>query len=71
MHYWATQQRKILNLALIACQYLFIPASSASSKRVFSKGLRIAKWKQLALKTQTIKELLCLKDCFQTFNGPF
>ncbi|KNZ57602.1 uncharacterized protein VP01_2116g1 [Puccinia sorghi] len=59
------------NLALMAHQYLCIPATSASSERVISKGHRIVPWQQYSLKPQAVKELLCLKDWFQTFDGPF
>ncbi|KNZ58517.1 uncharacterized protein VP01_1916g4 [Puccinia sorghi] len=54
MPYWATQQKTLPNLALIAHRYLCIPATSASSERVFSKGHHIISWQKSSLKPQTI-----------------
>jgi hypothetical protein len=55
----------------MAQQYLCIPATSALSKQVFSKGCRIVSWQRSSLKTRTVEELICLKDWFETFDGPF
>ncbi|KAI9624760.1 hypothetical protein H4Q26_016678 [Puccinia striiformis f. sp. tritici PST-130] len=50
-------------------KYLSIPATSAAAERVFSKGRRIVSWQRLALKPQTVEQLLCLKGWYQAFNG--
>ena len=71
LHYWASRQNSLPTLALMARRYLCIPATSASSERVFSKGRRIVSWQRSSLKPSTIEELICLKDWFQTFDGPF
>ncbi|KNZ59322.1 uncharacterized protein VP01_1759g1 [Puccinia sorghi] len=69
--YWANQRKTFPHLAKIACCFLLIPATSAAFERVFSNGRWIGSWQQAALQPASIEELLCLKDWFQAFNGPF
>ncbi|KNZ57055.1 hypothetical protein VP01_2254g7 [Puccinia sorghi] len=69
--YWANQCKNFPNLAKMAFCFLSIPATSAASKQVFSNGGRIISCKRAALQPASIEELLCLKDWFQAFNGPF
>ncbi|KNZ60750.1 hypothetical protein VP01_1505g4 [Puccinia sorghi] len=49
LDYWASQQKSIPNLSVMAHHYLSIPATSASSKQVFSKGLWIVSWQHSSL----------------------
>ncbi|KAH9448923.1 hypothetical protein Pst134EA_033173 [Puccinia striiformis f. sp. tritici] len=44
LSYWAHRQKTLPNLAMMVRQYLSIPATSAASKRVFSKGRRVVSW---------------------------
>ena len=67
--YWASRQATFPKLCMMAHCYLAIPATSASSERVFSKGRRILSWQCASLKPKSVEELLCLKDWFQNFDG--
>ncbi|KNZ45470.1 uncharacterized protein VP01_8081g1, partial [Puccinia sorghi] len=71
LDYWASQQKSFPKLSVMAHHYLSIPAPSVSSERVFSKGHWIFSWQCSSLKPNTFDNFLCLKDWFQTFNGPF
>jgi hypothetical protein len=68
--YWATRQYKFPILAQMARRYLAIPATSAASERVFSKGRRVLSWQRASLKPKSIKQLICIKEWYACFNGP-
>ncbi|KAI9621977.1 hypothetical protein H4Q26_015415 [Puccinia striiformis f. sp. tritici PST-130] len=68
---FAAERKTYPTLSRMARKFLSIPATSAASERVFSKGQRIVSWQQSALKPQTVKQLLCLKGWYQSFDGPF
>ncbi|KAA1073266.1 hypothetical protein PGT21_050096 [Puccinia graminis f. sp. tritici] len=69
--FWASRRKTYPKLALMARRYLSIPATSAASERVFSTGRRIVSWQRSSLKPSSIESLLCLKNWFQAFDGPF
>ncbi|KAI7951250.1 hypothetical protein MJO28_006934 [Puccinia striiformis f. sp. tritici] len=68
---FAAERKTYPTLSRMARKFLSIPATSAASEHVFSKGQRIVSWQQSALKPQTVKQLLCLKGWYQSFDGPF
>ncbi|KNZ53098.1 uncharacterized protein VP01_3343g2 [Puccinia sorghi] len=71
LSYWASRQKPCPTLAEMVCQYLSIPATSAASERVFSKGRRIVLWQRASLKPRSIEQLLCLKCWYQSFSSIF
>jgi hypothetical protein len=70
LQYWFTRRKKFPTLAKMARIFLAIPATSAASERVFSKGRRIVLWQRSSLKPQSLEELLCVKEWYQLPNGP-
>ncbi|PLW28478.1 hypothetical protein PCANC_23118 [Puccinia coronata f. sp. avenae] len=68
--YWKGRQDSFPTLAKMARCFLAIPATSAPSERVFSKGQSILSWERSSLKPNTVAELLCLKDWYKVFGGP-
>ncbi|PLW09422.1 hypothetical protein PCANC_17622 [Puccinia coronata f. sp. avenae] len=70
LQYWFTRRKKFPTLAKMARIFLAIPATSAASERVFSKGRRIVSWQRSSLKPQSLEELLCVKEWYQLPNGP-
>ncbi|MBW0463203.1 hypothetical protein O181_002918 [Austropuccinia psidii MF-1] len=58
-------------LGKIALQYLSIPASSASVKRVFSQSGRLKCPARAGLGSRTIAHLTCLKEWLNDEQPPF
>ncbi|PLW14034.1 hypothetical protein PCANC_17077 [Puccinia coronata f. sp. avenae] len=53
----------------MARTFLAIPATSAASERVFSKGRRIVSWQRSSLNPKSVEELLCVKEWYQLPNS--
>jgi hypothetical protein len=70
LQYWANRQNTFPTLSAMARRYLAVPATSAASKRVFSKGQQIVSWKHSSLEPETIEGLLCLKEWYQLLDSP-
>ena len=68
--YWATRQTIYPILSQMARHFLSIPATSAASERVFSKGRRIVSWQRSSLQPESIEKLLCLKEWYKFLNYP-
>jgi len=67
--YWSKGRKSYPMLSEIARMFLSIPATSASSKRVFSKGRRIISWQQASLNPSSVEELLCVKEWSRLSGG--
>ncbi|KNZ62864.1 uncharacterized protein VP01_1213g1 [Puccinia sorghi] len=67
LKYWSIRQSKFPTLSIIAHIYLGIPATSAASKCLFSKGIQIIYWQQSSLNPWAVEELLFIKEWSQ--NG--
>lgn len=57
LDWWRINESRFPNLAKLARKYLFVPASSASSERLFSCSRRIATEFRASLKPSTIVDL--------------
>ncbi|POW04657.1 hypothetical protein PSHT_11141 [Puccinia striiformis] len=68
--YWAVQQKNYPVLSKMARRFLAVPATSAASERVSSRGRQIVSWQRSSLDPVTIKQLLCLKKWYQLINSP-
>ncbi|KNZ54891.1 uncharacterized protein VP01_2822g4, partial [Puccinia sorghi] len=65
IRYWSSSCKTYPTLSELAHMYLLIPATSASSECVFSKGFQIISWQQASLDPSSEKEPLCVKEWFQ------
>lgn len=54
-------QNRFPNMALLACKYLAIPASSAPVERIFSVGGKIFRPERCRLNAKTFEELMIIK----------
>ncbi|PLW30911.1 hypothetical protein PCANC_20329 [Puccinia coronata f. sp. avenae] len=70
LNYWFTRRARFPTLAKMARTFLAIPATSAASERVFSKGRRIISWQRSSLNPKSVEELLCVKEWYQLPNSP-
>lgn len=70
LRYWAVRQKNYPVLSKMARRFLAVPATSAASERVFSKGRRIVSWQRSSLDPGTIEQLLCLKEWYQLIDSP-
>ena len=66
--YWLCRQQTFPSLARMARCYLGVPATSAPSERVFSKGRHITTWDRASLEPRTVQELSCVKQWYQHFG---
>ncbi|KNZ47846.1 uncharacterized protein VP01_609g9 [Puccinia sorghi] len=71
LKYWFVRQKKLPTLSKMARIYLAIPATSAASERVFSKGRGIVSLQRSSLNPDVVEELLCIKEWCQLTNGSF
>jgi hypothetical protein len=66
LEYWNRKQDVYPSLAAMATCFLAIPATSASSERVFSKSKNIVGPQRSSLSPTSIEHLLCLKEWYRT-----
>ncbi|KAA1076230.1 hypothetical protein PGT21_036138 [Puccinia graminis f. sp. tritici] len=68
--YWSRNKKvsPSLSLSLMASCFLGIPATSAPSKRVFSRSKTMIGSQCHILKSSSIEHLLCVKECYQKFD---
>jgi len=59
--FWKENQNSFPNLAVLACKYLAIPASSAPVERIFSVAGKIFRPERCRLNDKTFKELLTIR----------
>lgn len=59
--FWKENQNRFPNLAVLACKYLAIPASSAPVERIFSVGGKIFRPERCCLNDKTFEELMIIK----------
>ncbi|KNZ58613.1 uncharacterized protein VP01_1896g2 [Puccinia sorghi] len=69
--YWFCRQQTFPMLASMEQCFLGVPATSAPSERVFSKGRHITTWDCASLEPQTVQELSCVKQWYQHFGSAF
>ncbi|KNZ45276.1 uncharacterized protein VP01_8306g2, partial [Puccinia sorghi] len=62
LKYWFVRKNKLPTLSKMVQIYLAIPATSAASECVLSKGQRIVSWQQSSLNPEVVEELLCIKE---------
>lgn len=70
LNFWKSQSEKFPLLSRLARQTLCIPASSASSERVFSVAGRIIEERRSRLKGETVDSLIFLHDFFKNIKPP-
>jgi len=70
LNFWKSQNEKFPLLSRLARQTLCIPASSASSERVFSVSGRIIEERRSRLKGETVDSLVFLHDFFKNIKVP-
>ncbi|KAG0139846.1 hypothetical protein CROQUDRAFT_54142, partial [Cronartium quercuum f. sp. fusiforme G11] len=63
--FWKSRSGSLPSLSKMAQCYLAIPATSAPSERVFSKGRRISSWQCASLTPKKVEELLCMKKWYR------
>lgn len=71
LNFWKSQNEKFPLLSRLARRTLCIPASSASSERVFSVAGRIIEERRSRLKGETVDSLIFLHDYFKITNVSF
>jgi hypothetical protein len=66
LDYWHRKQEIYPSLSAMASCFLAIPATSASSERVFSKSKTIVGAQRSSLSATSIEQLLCLKEWYRS-----
>jgi hypothetical protein len=61
-HYWRSKQYDYELISQMVRDFLAIPVTSASSKRVFSRGSDLITKKHNQLNSETTRSVLCLRD---------
>lgn len=70
LHHWASFQKSMPFMAQMAWVYLTVPATSAASKQIFSKGCWIASWQKSSLKARKFEKFIFSKVWYQAFKVP-
>ena len=68
LNYWSQHRKIYPSLSLMAKSYLGIPATSAPSERVFSLSKTIIGSQRHSLSSQSIQQLVCVKDWYQKYE---
>ncbi|MBW0486614.1 hypothetical protein O181_026329 [Austropuccinia psidii MF-1] len=69
--FWRSQGNLFPTLAVMAQNYLAIPATSTPSERVFSGGRRILSYQHASLMPAHVEQLACVKEWARTFGFLF
>ncbi|MBW0500156.1 hypothetical protein O181_039871 [Austropuccinia psidii MF-1] len=69
--FWRSQGNLFPILAVMAQNYLAIPANSAPSERVFSGGRRILLYQRASLMPSHVEQLACVNEWARTFGFLF